>query len=269
MIDLNLKGKKALVTGASRGIGSTIALELARHGADVTVNYRSSLAEATDTVKKIEETGSNGWTIQADVTIEEDAKRLVQEATELMGRIDILINNTGEFFFGSMMQTSTEDFNRVLQSNLGSVFQMCKAVIPGMSGKGGSIVNIGLSPVDRVRGAANVGSYSIAKTGVLILTRTLAAEVAEAGIRINCVSPGLIDNGHLPAAQAEWMQRRVPLGRLGTSAEVAAAVIFLVSPAASYISGSVLEVSGAWDWLNRPVDHDTIVDDLFGGTGPQ
>jgi NAD(P)-dependent dehydrogenase (short-subunit alcohol dehydrogenase family) len=267
MIDLNLKGKKALVTGASRGIGKTIALELARHGADVAVNYRCSLAEANDTVRGVEATGSSGWAIQADVTIEEDAKRLVQQATQYMGSIDILVNNTGEFFFGPMMQTTTEDFNRVLQSNLSSVFHMCKAVIPGMSGQGGSIVNIGLSPVDRVRGAANVGVYSIAKTGVLILTRTLAVEVAQAGIRMNFVSPGLIDNGHLPVAQAEWMRERVPFGRLGTSAEVAAAVIFLVSPAASYISGSGLEVSGAWDWLNRPVDHDSIVGDLFGGTG--
>lgn len=269
MINLNLKGKKALVTGASRGIGRTIALELATHGADVTVNYRSSSAEANDTVKKIEETGSSGWAIQADVTIEENAKRLAQQATEYMGSIDILVNNTGEFFFGPIMQTTAEDFNRVLQSNLCSVFHMSKAVIPGMSSQGGSIVNIGLSPVDRVRGAANVGAYSIAKTGVLILTRTLAAEVAKAGIRINFVSPGLIDNGHLPAAQAEWMQQRVPFGRLGTCAEVAAAVIFLVSPAASYITGSGLEVSGAWDWLNRPVDHDSIVGDLFGETAPQ
>lgn len=268
MMDLNLKGKKALVTGASRGIGKTIAVELASHGADVTVNYLTSVTDANETVRRIEEHGASGWAVRGDVTVEADAQRLVQDTATLMGGIDILVNNTGEFFFGSITQTSAADFDRVLKSNLSSVFYMCKAVLAEMSDSGGSIVNIGLSPVDRVRGAANVGCYSIAKAGVLILTRTLAAEVAKAGIRVNFVSPGLIDNGHLPAAQAEWMQRRVPFGRLGTSTEVAAAVVFLVSPAASYISGSGIEVSGAWDWLNRPVDHDSMVDDLFGRTDP-
>lgn len=264
MFNLNLKGKKAVVTGAATGIGQAIAVELALHRAGIAINYRNSAGAAAETVNKICANGGECVAIQGDVTKEAEVERLIKTAVKELGGIDILVNNVGDFFYSSLMNTSVDEFESVLASNLTSVFLTCKAVVPLMSERGGVIINVGLSPMDRVRGAANVGAYSIAKSGVLILSKTLAQELAEKNIRVNVVSPGLIDNGHLPKEQAEWMRQRVPFKRLGTSAEVAAAVVFLASPAASYISGADLSVSGGWDWLNRPVEHDFIVDELFG-----
>lgn len=143
---------------------------------------------------------------------------------------------------------------------------MCHAILPGMrERRKGRIINIGLSPTHMVRSAPNIAAYSISKTGVLILTRTLASEEAPYGITVNCLSPGLIDNGYLPPEQAKWMEKRVPMGRLGRPEEVANAVTFLVSKKASYISGANLSVSGAWDWDDRPTNHDNEVYDLFVG----
>jgi NAD(P)-dependent dehydrogenase (short-subunit alcohol dehydrogenase family) len=126
------------------------------------------------------------------------------------------------------------------------------------------VTNIGLSPVHLVRGAPNLAAYTIAKTGIVILSRTLAVEEAPYGIRVNCVSPGLIDNGMLAPEQEKWMRERVPAGRLGTAEEVAEAVAFLFSDRASYISGANLSVSGGWDWEDRPTEHDGHVSGLFG-----
>ncbi|HEX9334742.1 MAG TPA: SDR family oxidoreductase, partial [Pseudonocardiaceae bacterium] len=127
----------------------------------------------------------------------------------------------------------------------------------------GRVVTIGLSPSVEVRGAPNIAAYAVAKTGVAVLTRSLAAEEARHGITVNCVAPGLIDNGHLPPEQAAWMARRVPAGRLGTGEDIAAAVAFLVSDAAAYICGATVTVSGGWDWQDRQVDHDGDVTELF------
>lgn len=261
-----LEGKKALVTGSSRGIGRAIALDLARYGAAVAVNYRGNRKAAAEVAAEIGVMGGRAICVQADVADDEQVPRLIDATAEQLGGIDILVNNVGEFFFGSIEHTTQADWQRVLNSNLGSVFLLCNAALPLMrEAGGGCIINIGLSPVDRVRGAPNVAAYSIAKTGVIILTRSLAVEEACHGIRVNCVSPGLIDNGYLPPAQQSWMEKRVPMGRLGKAEEVAHAVSFLASDLASYISGANLGVSGAWDWEDRPTSHDGLVDDLFGG----
>jgi 3-oxoacyl-[acyl-carrier protein] reductase len=127
----------------------------------------------------------------------------------------------------------------------------------------GRVVNVGLSPVGLVRAAPNVAAYAVAKTGVVVMTMSLAVEEAPYGVTVNCVSPGLVDNGYLPPEQAEWMHKRVPMGRLGRPEEVADAVAFLVSDQASYVTGANLTVSGGWDWLNRPTDHDGDVTGLF------
>jgi NAD(P)-dependent dehydrogenase (short-subunit alcohol dehydrogenase family) len=264
---MTLNGKAALVTGSSRGIGRAIAVELARQGAVVAINYRSDREAAEAAVREITSAGGRAICVQADVCDAGEVRGLMHGVSDKLGGLHILVNNVGEFFFSSLAQTTRESWDRVLNSNLGSVFILCKAVLPLMRKVGGgSIINIGLSPVDRVRGAPNVSVYSIAKTGVLILTRSLAVEEARNGIRINCVSPGLIDNGHLPPEQKTWMEKRVPMGRLGTSEEVAQAVSFLVSDRAAYISGANLAVAGAWDWDDRPTAHDGVVAELFGGT---
>jgi 3-oxoacyl-[acyl-carrier protein] reductase len=260
-----LNNKTALVTGGSRGLGRAIALELAKQGADVVINYRKNREAAEGTAAEINSSGGRASCLQADVCDPCEVKRLIEEASARLGRLDILVNNVGEFFFSPLARTTHADWERVLNSNLHSVFMLCNAALPLMREAGGCIVNIGLSPVDRVRGAPNVAAYSIAKTGVVILTRSLAVEEARHGIRVNCVSPGLIDNGYLPPAQQTWMEKRVPMGRLGKAEEVAQSVSFLASDSASYISGANLAVSGAWDWEDRPTSHDGLVDDLFGG----
>ncbi|MDP9120409.1 MAG: SDR family oxidoreductase [Acidobacteriota bacterium] len=265
---LRLRGEIALVTGSSRGIGRTIALDLARRGADVAVNYHSAQAVALEAANEIRALGRRAITVQADVERAEDAVRLAETVARELGPIDLLINNVGDFFLKPLAATSHDEWHHVLNSNLSSAYYLCRAVLPGMrERRKGSICNLGLSPCHLIRGAPNIAAYSIAKTGVLILTRSLAAEEAPYGITVNCVSPGLIDNGHLPPEQAEWMRKRVPMGRLGRAEEVAEAVAFLLSEGASYVSGANLAVAGGWDWEDRGTGYDPEVHDLFAG-GP-
>ncbi|MGB0679455.1 MAG: SDR family NAD(P)-dependent oxidoreductase [Polyangiales bacterium] len=254
----------ALVTGGSKGIGRAIALELARAHHDVAIVYRSDREAAMAVGQAIEAQGVSAQLIQHDVTCPDAVEATVQAVVRQFDRLDVLVNNVGEFFFKPLAQMSDAEWQHVIHSNLSSVFYACRRVIPIMRRqRKGNIVNIGLSPNYAVRGAANVCAYSIAKTGVLILSRSLASEEAAHGIRVNCVSPGLIDNGFLPQAQREWMQQRVPTGRLGRPEDIAQAVQFLVSDKAAYVSGANLAVSGAWDWEDRPSDHDGHVHDLF------
>lgn len=254
----------ALVTGGGRGIGRAISQRLAASGLTVAVNYRSDGAAADDLVKEIRAAGGRASAHRADVRSSAHTRELVAQVEREHGSVDVLVNNVGEFSLSSVAATSDEHWHDVLESNLSSAFYACKAVLPGMRRRGfGRIVNIGLSPVAQVRGAPNLAPYSIAKTGIVILSKSLAVEEAAHGITVNCVSPGLIDNGFLPPEQEGWMRKRVPSGRLGRPEEVADAVDFLVSERAGYVSGANLAVSGAWDWEDRPTDHDGEVTELF------
>jgi 3-oxoacyl-[acyl-carrier protein] reductase len=174
------------------------------------------------------------------------------------------VNNVGEFTLGTVVEASSDIWRKTLDSNLNSAYYVSRAAIHGMRAHAyGRIVNLGLAPAALVRAAPNIAAYAVAKTGILILTRTMAAEEAKYGITVNSVSPGLIDNGYLPAAQRAWMLARVPMGRLGQPDEVAEAVAFLVSNRASYVSGADISVSGGWDWFDRPTDHDHQVKDVL------
>lgn len=262
----NLSGQIALVTGSSRGIGKAIALGLARAGADVAVNYRLNESAASEVMKQAQGLGVRAVTVQADVTVAEAATALVAAATEQLGEVDILVNNVGDFFFKPLAAMSHEEWRYVFESNLSSVYYLCRAVLPSMRRRRkGRIINVGLSPVYQVRGAPNVAAYSIAKTGVIILTRSLAVEEAPHGITVNCVSPGLIDTGYLPPEMREWMHKRVPMGRLGHPEEIADAITFLASDKANYICGANLAVAGAYDWEDRPTTYDHEVHNLFLG----
>lgn len=261
---MSLSGKSAIVTGSSRGLGRAIAIGLACEGADVTINYCYDERSAHDTAEHIKSLGRRVLVVQADLTDPSAAATLVAATVQQLGDVDILVNNVGEFYFKPLAAMHQAEWDHVFDSNLGSVFHMCQAVIPGMRRRRqGQIINIGLSPTYMVRGAPNISAYAIAKTGVLILTRSLAVEEAPFGLRVNCVSPGLIDNGYLPPEQKSWMEKRVPMGRLGTPDDIANAVAFLASSKASYISGANLAVGGAWDWEDRPTNHDKDVHDLF------
>lgn len=254
----------ALVTGASRGIGRAIAVALGAAGWDVAVNYRSDAQSAAAVVDEVRVLGRRAVALAADVTDPDAAAELVAQVRDQLGPVQVLVNNVGEFVFAPLATMSPREWRAVLGSNLDSAFYTSAAALPGMRERGsGRIVNLGLSPVGLVRAAPNVAAYAVAKTGIVVLSMTMAVEEAAHGITVNCVSPGLIDNGHLPAEQAQWMHKRVPMGRLGRADEVADAVVFLVSDRASYISGANLTVSGGWDWLTRPTDHDGDVTGLF------
>jgi NAD(P)-dependent dehydrogenase (short-subunit alcohol dehydrogenase family) len=185
---------------------------------------------------------------------------VVERAAEELGTLAILVNNAGPFGLGALLDTSPARFQQLVNSNFISAFACARAAIPHMHRRGGGvIVNVGLSPTSGcLRGAAHVAPYAIAKQAVATFTRSLATELAAHDIRVVCVAPGLIDNGHLPEAQRCWMARRCPAGRLGSATEVAEVAAFLCSRAASYVSGAVVDVAGGWDWTaDRAPYHET------------
>ncbi len=233
----SLEGKKALVTGGSRGIGREIALELARAGAEVTLSYRSGREEAEEVARE-----AGGKALEADVSDPEQTKRLVDEA----GEIDILVNNAGLTRDGLIARMSDEDWSDVIDTNLGGVFHTCRAVTRGMmKRRGGSIVNI--SSIVGLHGNPGQTNYSASKAGIIGFTKALARELGNRGVRANVVAPGYIDT-RLTQAIADEMRQlmlaNTPLGRFGQPEDVAGAVRFLCSDEAAFITGEVLLVDG-------------------------
>jgi 3-oxoacyl-[acyl-carrier protein] reductase len=233
----SLEGKRALVTGASRGIGRAIALELARAGAELTLGYRSGREEAEQVAQ---ETG--GQAVRADVSDPDDARRLVEEA----GELDIVVNNAGLTRDGLIARMSDDDWNAVLETNLGGVFHTCRAAARGMMRRrSGAIVNI--SSIVGLHGNPGQTNYSAAKAGIIGFTKALARELGTRGVRANVVAPGYVDT-RLTQVIAEdlkdAMLANTPLARFGTPEDVAGAVRFLCSDEASFITGEVLLVDG-------------------------
>jgi 3-oxoacyl-[acyl-carrier protein] reductase len=233
----SLDGKRALVTGASKGIGRAIAQELARAGATVVVGYRSGKDEAEQLASEI-----GGVAVQADVSTPEDAKRLVEEA----GDIDVLVNNAGLTRDGLLARMSDDDWRTVIDTNLSSVFYTCRAVTrPMMKKRGGSIVNI--SSVVGVHGNWGQTNYAASKAGIIGFTKSLARELGSRNIRANVVAPGYVKTqltDVLPEEATAAMIQNTPLGRVAESQEIAGAVRFLASDDASFITGEVLLVDG-------------------------
>ena len=233
--------KIALVTGSSRGMGRSVALRLADDAAGVIVHFKSDRKAAENAVREIESKGKLSGSFQADLIQEDQAKTLIKEVEKKFGRIDILVNNVGPILEKSWERLGSEDWDYVLQGNLGSAFYCLKAALPGMRRrKWGRIINMGFSRVEQLVAYRNIVPYAIAKTGLLILTRSVAASVGSDGITVNMVSPGLMEGGVLPKNQ------NIPAGRLGTFDDVSSAVQFLVSGQACYITGTNLIVSGGW-----------------------
>lgn len=249
-MSFDLTSKVALVTGGARDIGKAVCLELARNGADVVLNYQSSEGPAKETAQAIQALGRRALVVRADVTKKADIERLVAETLDFgKGRIDILVNNAGGLVkrakLGELDEALLEE---VMRLNFTSVVLMCQAVIPHMvKNASGRVINIA-SLAAHNGGGPTTPHYAPAKAAVLNLTRTLTKEFAPLGVLVNSVSPGLIDNHFhakftAPAAFAAQVAG-IPMGRPGTSEEVAGAVAFLASPAASFITGEVIHVNG-------------------------
>jgi len=233
----SLDGKTALVTGASRGIGRAIAAELAAGGASVVIGYRSGRDEAEALAVEL-----GGRAVQADVSTPADAKRLVEEA----GDVDILVNNAGLTRDGLLARMPDEDWRTVIETNLSSVFYTCRAVCrPMMKKRGGSIVNV--SSIVGVHGNWGQTNYAASKAGIIGFTKSLAKELGSRNVRANVVAPGYVKTqltDVLPEEATAAMLTNTPLGRLGEPVDIAGAVRFLCSDAASFITGEVLLVDG-------------------------
>jgi 3-oxoacyl-[acyl-carrier protein] reductase len=249
-VSFDLTNKLALVTGGARDIGKAVCLELARNGADIVLNFQSSEALAGETARAIQAMGRRVLIVRADVTKKAEVDQLVSRALAFgNGRIDILVNNAGGLVKRAQLGELSEDLlDEVMRLNFTSVVLMCQAVLPHMvKNAAGSVVNIA-SLAAHNGGGPTTPHYAPAKAAVLNLTRTLTKEFSPLGINVNSVSPGLIDNQfhktHTAPAAFSSQIAGIPLGRPGTSEEVACAVAFLASPAASFITGEVLHVNG-------------------------
>lgn len=243
----DLTGKSALVTGASGGIGADIARVL--HAAGATVGLSGTRVEPLEALAA--ELGSRAHVLPCNLSNAEEVEGLVKRATEAMGAVDILVNNAGITRDGLAMRMSDDDWQSVIDVNLTAAFRLCRAAIRGMmKARWGRIVNIS-SVVGRA-GNAGQANYAASKGGLVALSKSLAEEVASRGITVNCVAPGFIETAmteKLNEAQRATILASVPAGRMGTPQEIAAAVLYLASQEAAYVTGATLHVNGGMDMV--------------------
>ncbi len=216
-------------------------MRLADISSGVAIHYRKDRKKALEVVRRIKEKGKESRAFRADLTKERETSNLVKNVEEEFGKIDILINNFGPILVKHWEELTSEDWSYILSSNLESAFFCIKAALAGMRKREwGRIINMGYSRAEQLVAFRTILPYAIAKTGLLILTRSVAASVASSGITVNMVSPGLMKGGILPS------DKKVPMGRLGQFKDISEAVLFLVSDKADYITGINLVVAGGW-----------------------
>ena len=241
-----LEGKTALVTGSGKSLGRTIALNLARLGADVAVNYNTSGEGAKEVSEAISELGCKSIPIQADVSHSEFVQEMFREVVSELGSVDILVNNAAINIDSSIRKMDDDTWNRVLEVCLTGSFNCTREAIPAMRDSGwGRIINI--SSIAAYLGVFGAANYAAAKSAIIGFTKSLAREVARYSITANVVAPGYIDIGmthRLPEKMQEGLLDQIPMGRLGQPDEIAATVAFLVSQGAAYITGQVIHVNG-------------------------
>ena len=243
---MELKGKAALVTGGSRGIGRAVCLELARRGACVAVNYAGNAAAAEETVESCKAMGVDAFSVQADVADAAACDAMVKEVLSRFGRLDILVNNAGITRDGLMPMLKDADWDAVLDANLKGAFHCMRAAYrPMMKQKYGRVVT--LSSIVGLRGNAGQANYAASKAGLIGLTKSMAKELAGRNVTVNAVAPGFIDTdmtAALPEKARESMLASIPMGRLGQGEDVAKAVAFFAGDGAGYVTGQVLCVDG-------------------------
>lgn len=242
---MQLKGRKALVTGASRGIGKATALLLAQEGADVAVNYVNNEGAAEDVAEQVRAMGGKALVLKADVADAEQVQAMFRRVQEEWGSLDVLVNNAGGRCDGSLLQLGDSAWQQALAVHLLGTVRCCRLALPGMIEKReGVIVNIGSTA--GLRGMRNMVAYATAKAAVMHFTRCLAVEVSEHNVRVNCVAPGITDTDFHAVTPAEFIKHsvdnRIPLHRVGRPEEVAQAVLFLVRN--DYITGEVVMIDG-------------------------
>ncbi len=241
-----LENKVVLITGASRGIGKGIAMEMAKQGADVAFTYLSSEEKAKELENLLTKEGINAKAYRSDASDFNQAQELVNQVLADFGKIDVLINNAGITKDNLLLRMSEEDFDKVIKVNLKSVFNMTKAVVrPMMKQRAGSIINI--SSIVGVRGNAGQANYAASKAGIIGFSKSVAQELGSRNIRCNVVAPGFIETEMTAALDEkvleEW-KKQIPLKRTGTPEDVAKACVFLGSDLSDYITGQVLIVDG-------------------------
>ncbi len=243
---MTLEGEIALVTGGSRGIGRAAAIELAKEGAEVIINYLSNEEKAKATCNEIAAIGGKASAVKFDVANTEETKAAIEQILKDKKRISILVNNAGITRDGLMMRYSVEDWDQVLNTNLRSAFIVSQAVIRSMmKERKGSIIHMG--SIVGITGNAGQAAYCAAKAGIIGLTKSMAKELASRNIRVNAIAPGFIETDmthQLTEEQKKSIFSVIPLGRIGTADEIAQAVLFLASQNSSYITGQTLIVDG-------------------------
>ena len=236
------------MTGGSRGIGKGVAAALAGEGARLAIAYRSNKAAAQNTLRQMQAQGADCFAVETDVTEPARVNSLVDTVVERYGRLDILVNNVGEFRWRLLAESTLEEWQEILASNLLSVLYVSRAALPAMRRqRWGRIINLGAVGAERAFGQAKISAYAAAKAAVVAFSRSLAIEEAKNGITVNVVNPSNIDEKELTLAEARRMRdARFPIGRPPTAEDVAAAVRFFASEEAEYVTGQVLNVSGGW-----------------------
>jgi 3-oxoacyl-[acyl-carrier protein] reductase len=245
---MSLRNRVALVTGGSRGIGRGVATRLAKDGARVAIAYRSNKAAAQQTLRLLQSAGADCVAVETDIADPTRAEQLVQTVVDRFGRLDVLVNNVGDFRWGTLSETPLDDWKGIFASNLMTVVYVSRAALPHMrKGRWGRIVNMGAVGAERAFGQAKISAYAAAKAAVVALSRSLALEEAKNGITVNVVNPSSIDENELTIEEARKVRdARFPIGRPPTTDDVAAAVAFFTSEEAEYVTGQVVNVSGGW-----------------------